>query len=61
MLGEKKYTTDSVSGMALRKMEPAAKTYGILVHLFQKAVEGKAVSVEQMTVTDALGTMVKKQ
>ena len=52
-LGEKKYTMDFVSGRALREMEPAAKTYGKLVRLSQDAVEGKDVSAEQMTVTDA--------
>ena len=40
-------------------MEPAAKTYGKLVRLPQDAVEGKDVAAEQMTVTDALDTMVK--
>ena len=58
-LGEKKYTMDFVSGRALREMEPAEKTYGKLVRLSQDAVEGKDVSEEQMTVTDALDTMVK--
>ena len=58
-LGEKKYTVDFVSGRALREMEPAAKVYGRLVRLSQDAVEGKDVSAEQMTVTDALDTMVK--
>ena len=58
-LGEKKYTMDFVSGRALREMEPAAKTYGKLVRLSQEAVEGKDVAAEQMTVTDALDTMVK--
>ena len=54
-LGEKKYTMDFVSGRALREMEPAAKT----VRLSQDAVEGKDIAEEQMTVTDALDTMVK--
>ena len=58
-LGEKKYTMDFVSGRALREMEPAAKTYGKLVRLSQDAVEGKDIAEEQMTVTDALDTMVK--
>ena len=58
-LGEKKYTVDFVSGRALREMEPAAKVYGKLVRLSQDAVEGKDVSQEQMTVTEALDTMVK--
>ncbi len=40
-------------------MEPAAKTYGKLVRLSQDAVEGKDIAEEQMTVTDALDTMVK--
>ena len=48
-----------VSGRALREMEPAAKTYGKLVRLSQDAVEGKDIAEEQMTVTDALDTMVK--
>ncbi|MBO5568810.1 MAG: hypothetical protein J6A79_07780 [Clostridia bacterium] len=58
-LGEKKYTVDFVSGRALRKMEPASKMYGRLVRLSQDATEGKDVSQEQLTVTDALDTMVK--
>ena len=58
-LGEKKYTMDFVSGRALRDMEPAAKTYSKLVRLSQDAVEGKDIAEEQMTVTDALDTMVK--
>ncbi len=33
--------------------------YGKLVRLSQEAVEGKEVAAEQMTVTDALDTMVK--
>ena len=40
-------------------MEPAAKTYGKLVRLPHDAVEGKDVAEEQMTVKDALDTMVK--
>ncbi len=58
-LGEKKYTVDFVSGRALREMEPASKMYGRLVRLSQDATEGKDVSQEQLTVTDALDTMVK--
>ena len=58
-LGEKKYTVDFVSGRALREMEPASKMYGRLVRLSQDATEGKNVSQEQLTVTDALDTMVK--
>ena len=56
-LGEKKYTVDFVSGRALREMEPASKMYGRLVRLSQDATEGKDVSQEQLTVTDALDTM----
>ena len=59
MLGEKKYTVDFVSGRALREMEPASKMYGRLVRLSQDATDGKDVSQEQLTVTDALDTMVK--
>ena len=55
-LGEKKYTVDFVSGRALREMEPASKMYGRLVRLSQDATEGKDVSQEQLTVTDALDT-----
>ena len=58
-LGEKKYTVDFVSGRALREMEPASKMYGRLVRLSQDVTEGKDVSQEQLTVTDALDTMVK--
>ena len=58
-LGEKKYTVDFVSGRALREMEPASKMYGRLVRLSRDVTEGKDVSQEQLTVTDALDTMVK--
>lgn len=58
-LGDKKYTVDFISGRALREMEPASKMYGKLVRLSQAAVEGKDVSEEQITVTDALDVMVK--
>ena len=58
-LGEKKYTVDFISGRALREMEPASKMYGKLVRLSQDAIEGKEVSQEQLTVTDALDVMVK--
>lgn len=58
-LGKQKYTVDFISGRALREMEPAAKMYGKLVRLSQAAVEGKDVSEEQITVTDALDVMVK--
>ena len=58
-LGEKKYTVDFISGRALREMEPAAKVYGKLVRLSQDAIDGKDISPEQMTVPEALDTMVK--
>lgn len=59
ILGKQKYTVDFISGRALREMEPASKMYGKLVNLSQAAVEGKDVSDEQITVTDALDVMVK--
>lgn len=59
ILGKQKYTVDFISGRALREMEPAAKMYGKLVRLSQAAVDGKDVSEEQITVTDALDVMVK--
>ena len=40
-------------------MEPASKMYGRLVRLSQDATEGKDVCQEQLTMTDALDTMVK--
>ena len=58
-LGEKKYTVDFISGRALREMEPASKMYGKLMRLSQDAVEGKDVSEERITVTEALDVMVK--
>lgn len=58
-LGEKKYSVDFVTGRALREMEPAAKVYGKLVRISKDATEGKDVSDEQITVADALDTMVK--
>ena len=58
-LGEKKYSVDFISGRALREMEPAAKVYGKLVRISKDATEGKVVSGEQLTVADALDTMVK--
>lgn len=58
-LGEKKYSVDFVTGRTLREMEPAAKVYGKLVRISKDATEGKDVSDEQITVADALDTMVK--
>ena len=58
-LGEKKYSVDFVSGRALREMEPASKMYGRLVALSKAAVEGHDVSTEQLTIPEALDTMVK--
>ena len=58
-LGDKKYAVDFISGRALREMEPASKMYGRLVALSKAAVEGQDVSNEQLTITEALDTMVK--
>lgn len=58
-LGEKKYSVDFISGRALREMEPASKMYGKLVALSKAAVEGQDVSTEQLTIPEALDTMVK--
>ena len=58
-LGDKKYSVDFISGRALREMEPASKMYGRLVALSKAAVEGQDVSNEQLTITEALDTMVK--
>ena len=58
-LGDKKYSVDFVSGRALREMEPASKMYGNLVRISREATEGKDMSSEQVTVADALDTMVK--
>ena len=58
-LGEKKYSVDFISGRALREMEPASKMYGRLVALSKAAVEGQDVSDEQLTIPEALDTMVK--
>ena len=58
-LGEKKYSVDFISGRALREMEPASKMYGRLVALSKAAVEGQDVSTEQLTIPEALDTMVK--
>ena len=58
-LGEKRYAVDFISGRALREMEPASKMYGSLVRISKDATEGRDVSGETVTVTDALDTMVK--
>ncbi len=58
-LGEKKYSVDFISGRALREMEPASKMYGRLVALSKAAVEGQDVSTEQLTISEALDTMVR--
>ena len=58
-LGEKKYSVDFISGRALREMEPASKMYGRLVALSKAAVEGQDVSNEQLSIPEALDTMVK--
>ena len=57
-LGEKKYSVDFVSGRALREMEPALKMYGRLMRISQEAVEGKEVSDKQLTISEALDTLV---
>ena len=58
-LGEKKYSVDFISGRALREIEPAAKVYGKLTRIAKDSADGKAVSGEQITVAEALDTMVK--
>ena len=58
-LSDKKYSVDFVSGRALREMEPASKMYGRLVALSKAAVEGQDVSTEQLTIPEALDTMVR--
>ena len=58
-LGADKYSVDFISGRALREMEPASKMYGKLVALSKAAVEGQDVSNEQLTIPEALDTMVK--
>jgi len=58
-LGDKKYSVDFISGRALREMEPASKMYGRLVALSKAAVEGQDVTDEQLTIPEALDTMVK--
>ena len=58
-LGEKTYSVDFVSGRALREMEPASKMYGNLVRISKDATKGKEMSGENVTVADALDTMVK--
>ena len=57
-LGEKKYSVDFVSGRALREMEPALKMYGRLMRISQDAVEGREVSDKQLTIAEALDTLV---
>lgn len=58
-LGKENYSVDFISGRALREMEPTSMMYGRLVRISKDAVEGKNVSEEQITVADALDTMVK--
>ena len=57
-LGEKKYSVDFVTGRALREMEPALKMYGRLMRISQEAVEGREVSDKQLTIAEALDTLV---
>ena len=58
-LGNQKYSVDFISGRALREMEPASQMYGKLVRISKDASEGKDVSGEKITVSDALDVMVK--
>ena len=58
-LGKQKYSVDFISGRALREMEPASKMYAKMIKLAKAATEGKDVSEEQITVTEALDVMVK--
>ena len=58
-LGDKKFSVDFITGRALREMEPASKMYGRLVALSKAAVEGQDVSDEQLTIPEALDTMVR--
>ena len=58
-LGDKKFSVDFITGRALREMEPASKMYGKLVALSKAAVEGQDVSNEQLTIPEALDTMVR--
>ena len=58
-LSDKKFSVDFISGRALREMEPASKMYGRLVALSKAAIEGQDVSTEQLTIPEALDTMVK--
>ena len=59
-LSGKKYSVDFVTGRALREMEPAAKMYGKLVAISRAAAEGEIVpEAEQITIPEALDTMVK--
>ena len=58
-LGEKRYSVDFISGRALREMEPASKMYGKLVQLSKAAADGQDVSDQQLTIPEALDTMVK--
>ncbi len=58
-LGERKYSVDFISGRALREMEPASKMYGKLVQLSKAAADGQDVSDQQLTIPEALDTMVK--
>lgn len=57
-VGNKKYSVDFVSGRALRELEPASKMYAKVLQIARDSAEGKDVEGGQLTVQEALDTMV---
>ena len=57
-LGDKKYTVDFISGRALREIEPASKMYARVLKLTKDTVDGKDISDDSLTITEAMDVMV---
>lgn len=59
-LNGKKYTVDSVSGRALREMEPAAQMYGRIVAISNAALKGEVPEdAKNLSVGEALDVMIR--
>lgn len=58
-LGEKKYSVDMVRGRVLREIGPAADMYAKLVKISSASERGEEVDPNEISLADALDTMVK--
>lgn len=58
-LAGKKYSVDMITGRVLREIGPAAEMYNKLVKMSNAATKGEAIDPTDITVADALDTMVK--